>query len=165
MRNVFLRCANVKRYMQFYIRLTLTIFFFVFFVSIYNNYSSPFARKETNKESELARAEDDEGNSRNSVVQFISKRETTNSLFDSVHLAVVACGERLEEPLMMLKSAVMLGSAPLHFHIFADDNLRMKFNESVKKPLFFVIVFFYFRSTNFLNFSYLDGKKFCDGEF
>lgn len=48
-----------------------------------------------------------------------------------MHLAVVACGERLEETLTMLKSAVLFSQKPLHFHIFAEDELHDKFNSSV----------------------------------
>ena len=45
----------------------------------------------------------------------------------AIHLAVVACGDRLEETLVMLKSAVLFTRAPLRFHIFADDELRPLF--------------------------------------
>ncbi|XP_039988459.1 glucoside xylosyltransferase 1-like isoform X3 [Xiphias gladius] len=43
------------------------------------------------------------------------------------HLAVVACGPRLEETLTMLKSAVLFSKKPLHFYIFAEDNLHDSF--------------------------------------
>ncbi|XP_034542003.1 glucoside xylosyltransferase 1-like isoform X2 [Notolabrus celidotus] len=47
------------------------------------------------------------------------------------HLAVVACGPRLEETLIMLKSAVLLSKKPLHFHIFAEDDLQDSFRSAL----------------------------------
>ncbi|XP_074534516.1 glucoside xylosyltransferase 1 isoform X2 [Halichoeres trimaculatus] len=47
------------------------------------------------------------------------------------HLAVVACGPRLEETLIMLKSAVLLSKKPLHFHIFAEDDLHERFRSAL----------------------------------
>ncbi len=46
-----------------------------------------------------------------------------------IHLAVVACGDRLEEALVMLQSAVRSARGHLTFHIFADDELRPRFQE------------------------------------
>ena len=50
---------------------------------------------------------------------------------ETVHLVVVACGDRLEEPQVMIKSAVLLTQAKLHVHIFADDALRPLFKKQV----------------------------------
>ncbi|KAJ8416350.1 hypothetical protein AAFF_G00356380 [Aldrovandia affinis] len=50
---------------------------------------------------------------------------------ERVHLAVVACGQRLDETLTMLKSAVLFGRRPLHFHIFAEDQLHRGFKEAL----------------------------------
>ncbi|XP_058502134.1 glucoside xylosyltransferase 1-like isoform X2 [Solea solea] len=47
------------------------------------------------------------------------------------HLAVVACGPRLEETLTMMKSAVLFSQKPLHFYIFAEDNLHEGFRHSL----------------------------------
>ncbi|XP_031721510.1 glucoside xylosyltransferase 1 [Anarrhichthys ocellatus] len=47
------------------------------------------------------------------------------------HLAVVACGPRLEETLTMLKSAVLLSRKPLHFYIFAEDDLHDHFRNAL----------------------------------
>ncbi|KAM4650966.1 glucoside xylosyltransferase 2 [Discoglossus pictus] len=44
-----------------------------------------------------------------------------------MHLAVVACGERLEETLTMLKSALLFSMRHIKFHIFAEDSLRAGF--------------------------------------
>ncbi|XP_075998669.1 glucoside xylosyltransferase 1-like isoform X2 [Genypterus blacodes] len=45
------------------------------------------------------------------------------------HVAVVACGPRLEETLTMLKSALLFSKKPLHFYIFAEDNLHESFRD------------------------------------
>ncbi|KAM7170241.1 glucoside xylosyltransferase 2 isoform 3-T3 [Macrochelys suwanniensis] len=48
-----------------------------------------------------------------------------------MHLAVVACGDRLEETLIMLKSAVLFSYRKLKFHIFAEDSLKPEFEKKV----------------------------------
>jgi len=51
-----------------------------------------------------------------------------------VHLALAACGEevdRFEEATTLLKSAVLFTTYPIHFHIFADDYLKPKFEEEI----------------------------------
>ena len=50
---------------------------------------------------------------------------------NTIHLSVVACGERLEETLVMIKSAIILTIAPLHVHIFAEDALQPTFKQQV----------------------------------
>lgn len=47
------------------------------------------------------------------------------------HLAVVACGPRLEETLIMLKSALLFSKKLLHFYIFAEDELHDSFRDEV----------------------------------
>lgn len=47
------------------------------------------------------------------------------------HLAVVACGPRLEETLTMLKSAVIFSKKHLYFYIFAEDDLHDSFRKAV----------------------------------
>lgn len=47
------------------------------------------------------------------------------------HLAVVACGARLEETLNMLKSAVLFSRKPIYFYIFAEDDLHDGFRIAV----------------------------------
>ncbi len=49
-----------------------------------------------------------------------------------IHLAVVACLDRVEETLVMLKSAVIMARSRLRFHIFADDANRPKFTTQVR---------------------------------
>ncbi|XP_058512107.1 glucoside xylosyltransferase 1 isoform X2 [Ochotona princeps] len=46
---------------------------------------------------------------------------------ERMHVAVVACGERLEETLTMLKSAIIFSIKPLQFHIFAEEQLHDSF--------------------------------------
>ncbi|CAI5665287.1 glucoside xylosyltransferase 1 isoform X1 [Oreochromis niloticus] len=48
------------------------------------------------------------------------------------HLAVVACGPRLEETITMLKSAVLFSKKPLHFYIFAEDELHKSFRNTLE---------------------------------
>lgn len=49
---------------------------------------------------------------------------------NDIHLAVVACGEdRLDETLVMLKSALLSTGSHLTLHLFADDALRPRFAE------------------------------------
>ncbi|XP_061629732.1 glucoside xylosyltransferase 1-like isoform X2 [Phyllopteryx taeniolatus] len=50
---------------------------------------------------------------------------------ESSHLAVVACGPRLEETLTMLKSAILFSKKPLKFYIFADDELQGGFQNAL----------------------------------
>ncbi|CAL8261037.1 unnamed protein product [Merluccius merluccius] len=50
---------------------------------------------------------------------------------ERMHLAVVACGPRLEETLVMLKSAVLFSTKPLHFHVFAEDHLHESFKDAL----------------------------------
>lgn len=50
-----------------------------------------------------------------------------------IHLAVVACGNRLEETLVMLKSAVLFSHRKMHFHIFTEDALKPEFDKQVKQ--------------------------------
>ncbi|KAG7240726.1 hypothetical protein INR49_026615, partial [Caranx melampygus] len=49
-----------------------------------------------------------------------------------MHLAVVACGERLEETLTMIKSAVLFSIKQLYLHIFAEDQLHASFMEALE---------------------------------
>lgn len=49
-----------------------------------------------------------------------------------MHLAVVACGDRLEETLTMIKSAVLLSIKRLRLHIFAEDQLHASCLEAVR---------------------------------
>lgn len=53
-----------------------------------------------------------------------------------MHLAVVACGERLEETLTMIKSAVLFSIKRLSLHIFAEDQLHASFMEAVSRKYF-----------------------------
>ncbi|KAL0600743.1 Glucoside xylosyltransferase 2, partial [Plecturocebus cupreus] len=46
-----------------------------------------------------------------------------------IHLAVVACGSRLEETLVMLKSAVLFSHRKIQFHIFTEDSLKPQFDK------------------------------------
>lgn len=57
--------------------------------------------------------------------------QVPNSPEPPIHLAVVACGDRLEETLTMAKSAVLFSIKRLHVHVFAEDQLQASFMEAV----------------------------------
>ncbi|XP_051836833.1 glucoside xylosyltransferase 2 [Antechinus flavipes] len=50
-----------------------------------------------------------------------------------MHLAVVACGDRLEETLIMLKSAILFSYRKIRFHIFAEDSLKPEFDKKLRQ--------------------------------
>ncbi len=56
---------------------------------------------------------------------------STSKRIITMHVAVVACGERLEETLIMIKSAILLSKNKLLFHIFADNELQPNFKKQV----------------------------------
>ncbi|KAM5232120.1 glucoside xylosyltransferase 2 isoform 2-T2 [Hipposideros larvatus] len=50
-----------------------------------------------------------------------------------MHLAVVACGNRLEETLVMLKSAVLFSHRKMQFHIFTEESLKPEFEKQLRQ--------------------------------
>ncbi|KAM3914616.1 glucoside xylosyltransferase 2 [Leptodactylus fuscus] len=48
-----------------------------------------------------------------------------------MHLAVVACGDRVEETVTMVKSAVLFSVKKIRFHIFAEDALKPEFEQKL----------------------------------
>lgn len=52
-------------------------------------------------------------------------------LCSQIVLAVVACGDRLSETLVMIKSAILFTQKPLNFIVLADDPLIPSFKEKV----------------------------------
>ncbi|XP_028262075.1 glucoside xylosyltransferase 2 [Parambassis ranga] len=50
-----------------------------------------------------------------------------------MHLAVVACGNRLDETLTMVKSALLFSLKKIKFHIFAEDPLALQFKERLNQ--------------------------------
>lgn len=51
---------------------------------------------------------------------------------DVMHLAVVACGNRLDETLNMAKSALLFSIKKIKFHIFAEEDLAEQFEKGVR---------------------------------
>jgi len=53
---------------------------------------------------------------------------------NALHLAVVACGDRMPETVILLKSAVMFStpSTRLHFHVFTESELQPKFRDALE---------------------------------
>ncbi|XP_039616838.1 glucoside xylosyltransferase 1 isoform X1 [Polypterus senegalus] len=70
-----------------------------------------------------------------SAFRFIIRRpnssDSVKELAEAMHLAVVACGDRLEETMTMIKSAVIFSIKFLEFHIFAEHELHLKFQETL----------------------------------
>ncbi|XP_067444404.1 glucoside xylosyltransferase 2 [Thunnus thynnus] len=50
-----------------------------------------------------------------------------------MHLAVVACGNRLDETLTLVKSALLFSLKKIKFHIFAEDPLAPQFEERLNQ--------------------------------
>lgn len=50
-----------------------------------------------------------------------------------MHLAVVACGDRVEETVTMVKSAVLFSMKKIKFHIFAEDALKPEFDQKLEE--------------------------------
>ena len=52
---------------------------------------------------------------------------------DLIHLTVVACGaDRVEETMVMFKSAILFSEKHIHLHVFADDENRPTFVKEVQ---------------------------------
>lgn len=51
----------------------------------------------------------------------------------TMHLAVVACGNRVDETLIMVKSALLFSLKRLKLHIFSEDHLAPQFEERVRR--------------------------------
>ncbi|XP_014834074.1 PREDICTED: glucoside xylosyltransferase 2 isoform X3 [Poecilia mexicana] len=62
------------------------------------------------------------------VIRPVTRRRRPEEV---MHLAVVACGKRLDETLTMLKSALLFSLKKIKFHIFAEDSLAPEFEERV----------------------------------
>ncbi|KAM3877981.1 glucoside xylosyltransferase 2 [Diretmus argenteus] len=52
---------------------------------------------------------------------------------ETMHLAVVACGNRLDETLTMVKSALLFSFKKIKFHIFAEDPLASQFEKGLNQ--------------------------------
>ncbi|XP_074532996.1 glucoside xylosyltransferase 2 [Halichoeres trimaculatus] len=50
-----------------------------------------------------------------------------------MHLAVVVCGNRLDESLAMVKSAILFSLKRIRFHIFAEDPLAPQFKQKLNQ--------------------------------
>ncbi|XP_029907093.1 glucoside xylosyltransferase 2 [Myripristis murdjan] len=65
---------------------------------------------------------------RSDVGRPVGKRSRVEEV---MHLAVVACGNRLDETLTMLKSALLFSIKKIKFHIFAEDPLASQFEKGL----------------------------------
>lgn len=69
-------------------------------------------------------------NPKSHVARPASKRTRAEEV---MHLAVVACGNRLDETLAMVKSALLFSIKRIRFHIFAEDPLASQFEQRLNK--------------------------------
>ncbi|XP_042351811.1 glucoside xylosyltransferase 2 [Plectropomus leopardus] len=67
---------------------------------------------------------------RNNVARPVTRRKRVEEV---MHLAVVACGNRLDETLTMVKSALLFSIKRIKFHIFAEDPLAPQFEEKLRQ--------------------------------
>ena len=64
---------------------------------------------------------------------------------DLIHLTVVACGsDRVEETMVMFKSAILFTEKHIHLHVFADDENRPTFVKEVRSWMLFVCLLSFF---------------------
>ncbi|XP_053150647.1 glucoside xylosyltransferase 2 isoform X2 [Hemicordylus capensis] len=87
----------------------------------------PRLHKKPGKRSEAARGKFANARRPTDQKHFIAQRSSPQWM----HLAVVACGDRLEETLIMLKSAILFSNRKLKFHIFAEDSLKPEFERKL----------------------------------
>lgn len=66
---------------------------------------------------------------RSNAARPVTKRTQAEEV---MHLAVVACGNRLDETLTMVKSALLFSLKRIKFHIFAEEPLAPQFTERVR---------------------------------
>nr|XP_046240729.1 glucoside xylosyltransferase 2 [Scatophagus argus] len=69
-------------------------------------------------------------NAKSNVAQPMTRRPRAEEV---MHLAVVACGNRLDETLAMVKSALLFSLKRIMFHIFAEDPLAPQFEERLNR--------------------------------
>ena len=55
---------------------------------------------------------------------------------ETIHVALVACGNKTEEALISVKSAMMFSKSKLHYHIFTDEHLKEDFHATVKDIIY-----------------------------
>ncbi len=51
---------------------------------------------------------------------------------NSIHVAIVACGNRAPEAIISLKSFAMFSKRNLHFHVFAEEELHKEFQTKIQ---------------------------------
>uniref|UniRef100_A0A3Q3JFB0 UDP-D-xylose:beta-D-glucoside alpha-1,3-D-xylosyltransferase n=1 Tax=Monopterus albus TaxID=43700 RepID=A0A3Q3JFB0_MONAL len=69
-------------------------------------------------------------NAKSNVARPVTKHTQAEEF---MHLAVVACGNRLDETLNMIKSALLFSLKKIKFHIFAEDPLAPQFKERLNQ--------------------------------
>ena len=62
--------------------------------------------------------------------------QESNDDTNSINLSVVACGDRVPETLVLLKSALMFTRKKLHFYVFTETPLKKQFSDQVNTTLY-----------------------------
>lgn len=83
-----------------------------------------------NEEKSIRKVTNAKSKQRNNVARAVTKRRKVE---EGMHLAVVACGNRLDETLTMVKSAILFSLKKITFHIFAEDPLAPQFEERLNQ--------------------------------
>lgn len=86
--------------------------------------------KPQKEEKAISKVANAKSKQRNLVGRPVTKRGRGE---EGMHLAVVACGNRLDETLTMVKSAILFSSKKITFHIFAEDPLAPQFEERLRQ--------------------------------
>ncbi|XP_030061543.1 LOW QUALITY PROTEIN: glucoside xylosyltransferase 2-like [Microcaecilia unicolor] len=90
---------------------------------------APVPKKEPRPKDKKSKRKDAQKRRRHGDPKYVKMTPLDNWM----HLAVVACGERLEETLTMLKSALLFSKKSLRFHIFADDSLKPEIQKKLQE--------------------------------
>ncbi|XP_066554148.1 glucoside xylosyltransferase 2 [Amia ocellicauda] len=92
---------------------------------------APKQPRPNRKETKVARGGNIHPNLRRKTV--LIKSALKSAAEEWMHLAVVACGNRLDETLTMLKSALIFSVKKIKFHIFAEDSLGSQFEKGLNQ--------------------------------
>lgn len=65
------------------------------------------------------------------IIPKVTQPEVRSLGKSDIYLAVVACGDRVQETLNMIKSALMFTKAELNIIVFTEDGLIQNFMEKV----------------------------------
>ncbi|XP_034551836.1 glucoside xylosyltransferase 2 [Notolabrus celidotus] len=88
----------------------------------------PGARQKKSKPKDRASGAKTKSKLRSNVARAVAKRPE-----EMMHLAVVLCGDRLDETLAMVKSAILFSLKRIRFHIFTEDPLAPELKQKLSQ--------------------------------